>query len=55
MLFRSSGNDDFAMLNKSSQAVQKFDFDMNYCIEQYFRNHKKPVDIVDDGRIKIID
>lgn len=53
--YYASGNDDFAMLNKSSQAVQKFDFDMNYCIEQYFRNHKEPVDIVDDGRIKIID
>ena len=53
--FYAAGNDDFTMLNKISQAEQKFDFDLNYCVEDYIRNHKGPIDIVDDGRLKIID
>lgn len=53
--FYASGNDDFSMLNKRHEAVQKFDYDLNYCVEDYIRHHKEPIDIVDDGRIKIID
>lgn len=53
--FYAAGNDDLGMLNKMSEAVQKFDFDLNYCVEDYIRKHEQPVDIVDDGRLKIID
>lgn len=53
--FYASGNDDLTMLNKMSEAVEKFDYDLNYCVENYIRNHNEPIDIVDDGRLKIID
>lgn len=53
--FYAAGNDDLPMLNKQTEAVQKFDYDLNDCVEWYIRNHKEPVDIVDDGRLKIID
>lgn len=53
--FYAAGNDDLPMLNKQLQAVEKFDYDLNDCVEWFIRNHKEPVDIVDDGRLKIID
>lgn len=49
-----AGNDDFAMLNKIDQA-QVYDFDLNKCVEDYIRSHNEPIDIVDDGRIQIVD
>lgn len=52
--FFAAGNDDFTMLNKASEAVEKFDYDMNLCVEEYIRKHKDPIDIVDDGRLRII-
>lgn len=48
------GHDGFSMLKKYDQA-QKFDFDVTKCIENYFKRHTEPVDIKDDGRIKIVD
>ena len=53
--FYAAGNDDLPMLNKQLQAVEKFDYDLNDCVEWFIRNHKEPVDIIDDGRLKIID
>ena len=32
-----------------------YDFDLNECIEYKIRNTSDPVDMVDDGRIKIVD
>lgn len=52
--YYAAGNDNFTMLNKISQA-KVFDYDLNACVEEYIRNHKQPIDIVDDGRITIID
>ncbi len=53
--YYSSGNDDMDMLNKYLEATEKYDWDLNYAIEQKIRASKTPVDIVDDGRIKIVD
>ena len=53
--YYSSGNDDLTMLNKIDQATERYDFDLNECIEYKIRNTSDPVDMVDDGRIKIVD
>ena len=42
------------MLKKYDQA-QKYDFDMCKCIENHFIRHPEPVEIKDDGRIKVVD
>ena len=47
------GHDGFTMLKKYDEA-QKFDFDVTKCIENYFIRHQEPVEIKDDGRIKIV-
>ena len=52
--FYCQGHDGFTMLKKYDQAV-KFDFDIVKCIEDYFERHKESVDIIDDGRITIVD
>lgn len=48
------GHDGFDMLNKFDSA-EKFDIDICKCIENFFAHHPQPVDIKDDGRIKITD
>lgn len=52
--FYAQGHDGFPMLKKYDSA-QKFDIDICKCIEKYFEKYQKPVDIKDDGRIKIVD
>jgi hypothetical protein len=49
----SGGNDGLDMLNKYFEATERYKWDINYAIEQKIRNTKEPIDIVDDGRIKI--
>ena len=51
----AAGGDNFSMLNKIKQAEKVFDYDLTKCVEDYFRRHPEPVDIVDDGRIKVVD
>lgn len=53
--YYSSGNDDLTMLNKFDKATEKYTFDLNECVEYKIRNTKGPIDMVDDGRIKITD
>lgn len=53
--YYSSGNDDLAMLNKYDKAIEKYAFDLNECVEYKIRNTKGPIDMLDDGRIKIVD
>ncbi len=53
--YYSSGNDDLAMLNKIDQATARYDYDLNECIEYKIKNTNGPVDMVDDGRIRIVD
>lgn len=49
------GGDNFDMLNKYNKAEKVFDYDLTKCVEDYFRRHPEPLDIIDDGRIKIVD
>lgn len=51
----AAGGDNFSMLNKIKNAEKIFDYDLTKCVEDYFRRHPEPVDIVDDGRIKVVD
>ena len=53
--YHSSGNDGLDMLNKCSVATNRYDWDVNYAIEQKIKNSDQPIDIVDDGRIQIVD
>ena len=43
------------MLNKIKKAEIVFDYDLTKCVEDYFRKHNEPLDIVDDGRITVVD
>lgn len=47
------GHDGFTMLKKYDSA-QKYDFDICECIKHYFQKHPQPVDIIDDGRIQVV-
>ena len=51
----SSGNDGYDMLNKFYEATERYKWDINYAIEQKIRASKEPIDMIDDGRITIID
>lgn len=48
------GNDNFACFNKPNQITEKYPFDATKCVKTVLKNTKNPVDIKDDGRIKII-
>ena len=52
--YYAAGQDGFSSLNKIKEAEAKFDFDVSKCIEDYIQKQNKPIDIVDDGRIKIV-
>lgn len=43
------------MLNKIDEATERYSWDLNDCVEWKIRRTNKPIDIVDDGRIKIVD
>ena len=43
------------MLKKYDSAERVYDFYIRKCVEDYMLKHKEPVDIVDDGRITIVD
>ena len=51
----SSGNDGYDMLNKYYEATERYKWDINYAIEQKIISTKAPIDIVDDGRITIVE
>ena len=53
--YYSQGHDGFTMLKKYDQAEKIYNFDISKCIENHFERHPKPVEIKDDGRIKIVD
>ena len=52
--FYCQGHDGFTMLKKYDKA-KTYDYDMCKCIENHFIRHPEPVEIKDDGRIKIVD
>lgn len=53
--YYSQGHDGFTMLRKYDQAEKIYNFDISKCIENHFERHPEPVEIKDDGRIKIVD
>lgn len=52
--YYACGQDGFTSLNKIKEAEAKYDFDVSKCIEDYIQKQNKPIDIVDDGRVKIV-
>ncbi len=52
--FFASGGDKL-IANKINEIDERYDFDKDKLTCQYIKKHGKPVHIVDDGRIKIID
>ena len=53
--YYAQGHDGFTMLKKYDQAEKIYDFDVCKCIEDYMHKHPEPVDIIDDGRIQVVD
>lgn len=53
--YYAQGNDDMKVLKKIDKAEKIFDFDLNKCVIDYMKNTAVPVDIVEDGRIKVVD
>lgn len=53
--YYAMGKDNLSMLNKIDWAEKIFDFDFTKCVKEFFKKHQGPVDIQDDGRIKMID
>ena len=53
--YYAMGKDNLSMLNKIDWAEKIFDFDFTKCVKDHFKNDQTPVEIKDDGRIKIID
>jgi len=48
-----SGNDGLDMLNKYFYATDYYDWDINVAIAEKIKKSNQPIDIIDDGRIKI--
>lgn len=53
--YHAEGKDGFTMLNKLKEAEKIYDFGVEGCVEEHFKRNHAPVDIKDDGRIKIVD
>lgn len=52
--FISKGGDGFSSLNKINEALAIYDFDKDVLICDYIKKQNKPIDIIDDKRIRII-
>lgn len=50
----AQGNDGFKELNKPSRVLNKYDFDATNCVKNILKKTSEPVNIQDDGRIKVI-
>ena len=53
--YYAQGNDEMAVLKKIDKAEKIFNFDLNKCVIDYMQNAKEPINIADDGRIKVVD
>ena len=51
----AEGNDGFTELNKPDNIIKKYNFDATRCIIDVMRKTIDPIEIYDDGRLKIID
>ena len=52
--YYAMGKDNLTMLDKIDWAEKIYDFDFTRCVKDHFKKDKTPVEIKDDGRIKII-
>ncbi len=50
----AQGNDGFQILNHPERVLKKYPFDATQCIKNILGKTDKPIDIVDDDRIKVI-
>ena len=50
----AQGNDNFTMLNRPQNIIEKYTFDSGRCVENILSKMTEGVDIKDDGRINII-
>lgn len=50
----AQGNDKLTMLNRPEQIIDKCAIDSGVCVAHIIEKTKKPIDIKDDGRIKIL-
>ncbi len=53
--YYAQGNDDMKMLKKIDQAEKIFDFDLNKCVIDIMQSSNEAVNIVDDGRVKVVE
>ena len=53
--FLAKGGDRFSMLNKIDSLVEYYDYDKDVLAVNYVKKMNKPLKIVPDGRIKIVD
>lgn len=53
--YYAQGNDDMVVLKKIDQAEKVFDFDLNKCVIDCLKTATQPVNIKEDGRIKVVD
>lgn len=52
--FHATGGDGFTMLNKMDKAEKVYDCDITKLVEDWFKTRSKPVDILDDGRFRLV-
>jgi len=53
--YYAQGNDDMKVLKKIDKAEKIFDFDLNKCVIDFMKNATEQVNIVEDGRVKVVD
>ena len=53
--YTALGNDGFKELNQPQNILEKYPFDATKCLKEVLKQTTEPVEIKDDGRIKIID
>ncbi len=53
--FHAQGNDNYTMLNKFNEAERITDYDLTGCVINHLNKDNKPLKIVDDGRIQVVE
>ena len=53
--FHAQGNDHYTMLNKFNEAEKITDYDITGCVKNYLAKHPEPLNIINDGRITVVE
>ncbi len=53
--FHAQGNDNYEMLNKFNEAEKITDYDLTGCVINHLNKNNKPLKIVDDARIQVVE